>query len=248
MIAKIGSLIFALAALPVAADWKITFRTRVDDRYEWTTTEYYKGKVARRDEIGFYGVNRPVSIVYDYSRNREVTWFPDLHEYIVVRHPAMSADFPKRMPTQETRHIHGHLTQQFVIEFSRSNQYAGVRTNIEAWSASDIQVPRLSRVPVLSPGVPTKPMDDMYPVVTDGLPLMITGDSTWWSGSHSLHSRGTMEVTELIETVLPQSTFEPPAGFKQIVNMPGATPGGPPTQLRARLYQAADWFLDLFGR
>lgn len=243
----------------VRADWKITTVTHAVDA-EYVETAYYKGPLVRRDASRYR--NHDI-VVFDRTQSREVTWFPDLGQYIVVRYPRNSVpqitdswfhgkcvDLDAR-GTGETKVVFGRQVRHFIAHRQCLDADAQTDISFDVWYVAMDNPPEIRRIqPVYVLGAKhNRPgwYDQVVPM-PQGILVSQTIESVYKSHAVSGEVRIETEVTELTEAVLPVEAFEPPPRFVRILKMPGDASGNWVTNVRARAYDLADRILSALGR
>lgn len=238
----------------VSADWKIV--TRAGDS---TLTEYFKGSLSRTDSPSVY------TTVIDSEHHRQVTWRSDLRQYEIVEWPpeVPSNSLPGTVikierPTSDTgerKQFFGRTARHLVSRVTRSD---GPQTLVDGWY---VEVPGLPAtrsgsggyfavltLSVAGQGPPRIELEQFGPA-PEGLAVWQKTTSTLALSSNSLHHERVSEVTELSERALPDTLFQPPAGYRRVTNLYAAFQPTASTWaelIRERWQKITDWFSDLF--
>jgi hypothetical protein len=246
--------LFVMTAL-LNADWKIVTRTG-----DSTLTEYFKGPLRRMDSSPAY------TTVIDSEHRRQVNWRNDLRQYEIVEWPPTVQ--PNLLPgtvvkierrtsdTGERKQFFGRTARHLVSRVTRSD---GPETLIDGWY---IEAPRLPKgksgsggyftfatLTVAGQSPPRIELQQVGPA-PEGLAVWQKMTSTVVLPGSSRHDESVSEVTELSERALPDTLFQPPAGYRRVTNLPYAAfrlaPRTWAELVRERWQKITDWFSALF--
>jgi hypothetical protein len=245
--------LFAMLAL-VSADWKIVTRTG-----DSTVIEYFKGSLKRTDSSPAY------TTVMDSEYRRQVNWRNDLRQYEIVAWPP---EVPNSLPrtvikierrtsdTGERKQFFGRTARHLVSRVTRSD---GPETVIDGWY---IEAPGLPKEKSGSGGYfavltlavagqsPSRIELEQVGPAPEGLAVWQKTTSTIALPGSSRHYESVSEVTELSERALPDTLFQPPAGYQRVTNLPYAASRPVPRTwaelIGERWQKITDWFSALF--
>jgi hypothetical protein len=244
-----------LAAL-LHADWKIVTRTG-----DTTLTEYFKGALQRCDSSPAY------TTVLDFDRRRQFNWRTDLRQYQILEWPPetrLDASGPlivierATTDTGERKQFFGRTARHMVTRVTRAE---APETVIDAWYLAAPGLPLsksgaggsfaiLTASPANQPFAPPRLEFRQTGPATEGLPVWQRVAFTLVGPDGARHtSEAITEVTELVQSPLPDSLFRPPEGYRQVTALPpiGNAPQGWAEHLQAHLRMFSAWFSRLFG-
>ena len=215
--------LFAMPAL-LSADWKIVTRTGAS-----TLTEYFKGSLTRTDSSPAY------TTVMDSEHRRQVNWRNDLRQYEIVEWPPEvrpNASGPaivierQTTDTGERKQFFGRTARHLVSRVTRSDGPETV-TVIDGWYINTPGLPKgksgftFSTLTVAGQSPPRIELQQVGPAL-EGLAVWQKMTSIVVLPGSSRHDESVSEVTELSERALPDTLFQPPAGYRQVTNLPYA--------------------------
>ena len=237
--------LFAMPAL-LSADWKIVTRTG-----DSTLTEYFKGSLRRTDSSAY-------TTVMDSEHRRQVNWRNDLQQYEIVEWPpeVQRNSLPvtvikierRTSDTGERKRFFGHTARHLVSRVTHSD---GNQTLIDGWY---IEAPGLASgkggFAILTLGVagqspPRIELEQVGPAPV-GFAVWQKMTSTVVLPGNFRHYESVSEVTELSERVLPDTVFQPPAGYRRVTNLPYAASRPAPRTwaelIRESWQKITEWF------
>jgi hypothetical protein len=247
-----------LLASALFADWKIVTRTGNS-----SVTEYFKGALIRTDPLPAYAT------VMDFDHRRQVNWRSDLRQYTIVEWPAeYKRDLPpgpvitierNTTDTGQRKQFFGRTARRLVTRVIRSD---GPETTIDGWYIDVPGVPKWKSgaggsIAILTvsaggqrPGPPRIEVKQTGPV-PEGLPVWQKMASSVVLGGGLHHNyESVTEVTDLMESTLPDKLFQPPDGYQRVARLP--TTAARPVQftwaefLQAHWQMIEDWFSTRF--
>ena len=243
--------LFAMPAL-LSADWKIVTRTGAS-----TLTEYFKGSLTRTDSSPAY------TTVIDWEHRRQVNWRNDLRQYEIVEWPPEvrpNASGPaivierQTTDTGERKQFFGRTARHLVSRVTRSDGPETV-TVIDGWYINAPGLPKgksgftFSTLTVAGQSPPRIELQQVGPAL-EGLAVWQKMTSTVVLPGSSRHDESVSEVIELFERALPDTLFQPPAGYRRVTNLPYAASRPAPRTwaelIRESWQKITDWFLARF--
>lgn len=255
----------ATLGVPVHADWKITTVMRFQDGQS-VQTEYFKGGLKRVDEVNdVNGGHHEAITVLDMNRLRQTVWNTNLQEYMVAR-MRRGIPLPPTGPeivieratvdTGERKNLFGRVARHLVTHERRRNAgaigLADSETEIDGWYVDSDLLPREKRgtafhVLVAGNARPSFKVNQTGPAPS-GLAVWKSeiSRSVLPNGSRAVNER-TIEVTELIEALLPDEIFNPPAGFKRVLSFSGDRQPDWTDGFRLEWERFEDWISSIFG-
>ena len=237
------------------ADWKIVTRAGGE-----TVTEYFKGRLERRDFGSSYAT------VSDPDHRSQITWRSDLRQYMVTEFPPdlRPADSPERSvivivrtsrDTGERKTFFGRIARHVITRMTRGD---GPETNIDGWYVEAAELPKRSRAAGGAIGILTAVAAGQKPAIPrievkqegpapEGLAVW---EKTSWSmalpgGARQSHET-VSEVVELVDGPLPDRLFHEPEGYQRVALLPGP-PRGEESWMQAHWRMLQEWFAGLFG-
>ena len=242
--------LFAMPAL-LSADWKIVTRTG-----DSTLTEYFKGSLRRTDSSPVY------TTVMDSEHRGQVNWRNDLRQYEIVEWPPEVQ--PNSLPgtvikieqrtsdTGERKQFFGRTARHLVSRVTRSD---GPQTVIDGWYIEPPGLPKeksgfaVLTLSVAGQSPPRIELEQVGPA-PEGLAIWQKMTSTVVLPGNSRHYESLSEVTELSDRGLPDTLFQPPAGYRRVTNLPYAASRPAPRTwaevIQERWQKITDWFSALF--
>jgi len=250
------SILLAAPGTALNADWKIVTRTG-----DTSIVEYFKGALVRADSLPAF------TSVSDFDHRRNVNWRNDLRQYVVVEwSPEPQRDSSSgpvitieenTTDTGERKQFFGRTARHLVTHMTRSD---GPDTLIDGWYVDARGLPQLrasgNAVAVLTSGVggqkPVVPRIEVKQTgpVPIGLPVRVKTIVTMVlpGGSHQT-TETLSEVTELLESTLPDKLFQPPEGYQRVESFPNTpvrgnnqAPQSFREMLEAHWQMIKDWF------
>jgi hypothetical protein len=248
-------IVTAVLGCVLHADWKIVTRTG-----DITITEYFKGSLIRTESL-------PGMVsVLDYPHRRQVNWRTDLRQYAVVEWPpqpptdsspgATIVIERNTTDTGERRQFFGRTARHLVTRMTRNGSQ---ETQIDGWY---IDVPGLpggksgagGAIGVITsvasgakPMIPRIEMKQTGPV-PGGLPVrQRTTFTAGGQGASRLSQVTISEVTELVESTLPEKLFHPPDGYQRVGSLPYPPAHMESGSLQAHWQKFKNWLYDLFA-
>ena len=214
----------SLAALPLAADWKVTTVTTHGD-IRSIETEYFKNGMRRWDNTSHVSV-------LDQPGMRSINWDLEKREYLIqpLQPPQQATESGPAIvinvettDTGERSTIFGREARRLITVERRSES----ETRTDGWYIDSQSLPpqfRRYRVAVLTFGPSQRqPRIEINRrgIEKTGIPVSvtITSTSTLPDGQRKDIQR-TVEVTDLFEGELDPALFQPPPGFRRVGNFP----------------------------
>ena len=247
---------------PLGAGWKITTKETAGSHVS-SQTEYFKDRLVRTD----FQVAAGYITITDADRSRVIYADCGAREYSVRRgryfEKRMSSPHPRTLvidieiettDTGERRMMFGRLARHVIVTERRRDAGISTESRTDGWyvDAPSLRPQKLGGgVAVLHVVDSHEPVIPVIKVNRKGAAekgLVVWAKRTFMNpaAGHEVFESSS-EVTELFEGELDPSLFEPPAGFRRVVDLKSGPPASWSDQLLLRWEWLGDWVRGLFA-